>query len=237
MGDAVSTVKSDTQAIIESLHSHSIKVNYLLVLVLAVVIGTFGAFYLHSVHSYENLLGRAEQREATYLSKLDQLDKRLEDSQNKIDQLQAQQSKVQTQIVYRDKETDKQIGIVTAPDRAAIDIASDVQTNYNFSPVTVAPDLLTFKPYQVQTFVATKLDRERLFQDVKGLNTMLSLEKETTATLTEDKQECKAALTEAKGVIDGYKHVAKKTKWQRIKDAGEKTGLIVFGLAIGRYLR
>jgi hypothetical protein len=224
------------QQLFDTVHSHSFKVNGLVVAVLGACLVLFGFVFWHSEKRYEQLLGKAEEREAVYLKKLDDSEKRWEAAEQRIAELSAQQAQVQTRIVYRDKEADKVKAEVTAPDRSADKVSDDVLAAYKFPPLSLTGDNFTFSRPQVQAFVATKIDDDRFAADLADVQLQLGLEKQKNDALRVSLTEAQDNLKEAKGVIDGYKKVAKKGFFRRAGAAALKVGLFVGGIYLGRHL-
>jgi septal ring factor EnvC (AmiA/AmiB activator) len=234
---------TDVKDLLDSLHSHQLKINGLLAVVIALVLGVFGFIYMHSVRSYESALGKAEERESEYMKSMAQIQQDWKAAQQKIADLAEEKSKVQTQIVYRDKQTDTKIQEIQKPDRSADQVWSDLKTFYPnllFTQYPLQyndyPDLFAVSKPQIQGFVATKLDRDRLDSALQSTNTLLALEKQSTQQLTTQVESCQAELKKSPTVIDGYKNVAKKTKFQRVADAAKFTAAIVLAAFIGKHL-
>jgi hypothetical protein len=220
--------------LVDSIHSHHIKLNGLVVLVLVGMLALFGVFYFHSEHAYQTALAKAESRETVYLQKLDDLEMKWSDSQKQIQALSTQQAQVRTQVVYRDKQAADVQKAVLATDRGVEQVSQDVQTAYHLPKIDLIGDKFTFDVHIVQSFVATKLDRDRLAADLEDAWTDLDLEQQKTAKLTTDFNEAKGQLGEAKKTIDGYKNVAKKTRWMRVKDAAKTVAIIGGSVFLGR---
>ncbi len=225
-----------TKAYIESLGKRHVTVNLGFAAIALVVILAFGGIYLHSVQNYERMLGKAEEREAKYEQTNKELAAQLLASQERIAELTVQQSQIHERVVYRDKQTDAKIAEVLAPEREAVDVAQDVKLAYNTLPLNVEGRNFLFELTQVQTFVATKIDRDRLSQKVVDTEKLYADEQEKTALLQADLGKAIAQLHEATGVIEGYKKVAKRSKWRKVWDGVQKYGGFALGIVIGRKL-
>lgn len=200
--------------------------------ILLAVLGVFGFFYMHSVRSFEQQMAKADARDASYEKSLDDLQTQWKSDQKEIATLQAQKDKVSTQIVYRDKSTDAVIAVDTAPDRSASQVSADVQSAYQFTP-TLNGNLFEFTLPQTQTFVATKLDRNRLSTDNTDLSTQLGLETKVSTSLETDLTSAKTELQKAQDDIKGYKTIAKKSGFRRFLEVTEKVALVAGSFYIG----
>jgi uncharacterized protein YpmB len=236
VGRTMPAIETNVKELIDSLHNHQLKINGLLVVAIVVVLAAFGFFYMHSVRAYENALGKAEEREQQYLKHVDQLQQDVKDAQSKIQALSEQQNKVQTQIVYRDKQTDAKIQEVTQPGRDVQKVSEDIRDAYGFIPKNVSPGSLDYVTANVQMFVATKLDRDRLDSALQATKTLLAVEQQKTEILTGQLTACQALQKEATKTVDGYKNVAKKTKFQRVTGALKQVGLLLIVYEIGHKL-
>lgn len=224
------------QQLFTSMQSHHIKVNGLVVGVLVLCLVAFGFLFWHSQQAYERALGKAEEREAAYMKRLDESEKKWADSEKRNEELSARQQQVQTRIVYRDKQAEALKIEVTAPDRSAEKVADDVQTAYKFPPINFMGDNFTFSKRQVQVFVATKLDADRFSADLVDTQFQLGLEKQKTQALQSNFDDAKTKLKEANDVIAEYKKIAKKGFLRRAGDAALKIGLLVGGIYLGRHI-
>lgn len=214
--------------------SVSLNLGTIAVVVLALLL--VGGIYLHSMRAYERMLGKAEEREAAYIQKMDALAAKWEVDRERLAEAEKQQGQVRERIVYRDREAEKKIAEVTAPDRPTEQIVDDVLQTYGFAARLDVPNLISFTPPQVQTFVATKIDRDRLELNFKDKQFELDFEREKVRILSEDFSEARRQLTDAESVIEGYKRVAVKSKWRKFFDAAKKVGIFAGGVLVGRAL-
>lgn len=229
--------KSEIVQALQALNDHHLTVNFTWVAVVVAFLALFGFLFYRSSLSYEKALATAEAHEQQYQTTLGALENQLKADQQQISVLQQQKAQVQTQIVYRDKQADTQIATVQSPSREASQVANDVQTSYGFAPDSVTGDVFTFGKPAVQTFVATKIDRDRLSSDNTDVRNELSLSDNANKLLANDLQGTQAQLKSAQGVIDGYKKVAKKGFWRRAGDVAMKVAYIAGGIAVGRAIK
>ena len=85
---------------------------------------------------------------------------------------------------------------------------------------------------EMQEFVAVKLDRDRLAENLKETEKQLALERQAVTTLKVDLATAVASLNQANRVIgdyqtamDAYKKAAKKSGLRRAVEVGGKIGL------------
>ncbi len=224
------------ESVVKALNRQHVTMSALQLVVGLLVLMGLGGLYLHTMQSYQRVLGKAEEREAAYMARFERLEEKWAADRTRIEELTKNQAQAQTRIVYRDREADKRVAEVLAPSRPAEQVRQDLQSAYSFGPLTVEGNLFTFDTPQVQQFVATKVDRDRLAENLKDTQGQLHDEQEKVNILEANLGEAQGSLKEAQGVIDGYKKAAKKSKWQRFFDGAKKVGLFVGGIAIGKAL-
>jgi cell division protein FtsB len=246
--------------------SHHITVNYLVIgiLVLVLACGGVGAYF--GLKGYNKLMDRAEasekltvQYEQTWKESQQQVKAandlyekeltqhaadRAADAQRLLDLTKAMQA--------LNANADKHISDVTQPGKSAEQAFIDLKDAYKTTAlggtlalsVTADKDsgekLMSFPVPTVQQFTATKIDRDRLFDNVTNLNQQVGVKQKdldslgldfknlqtTYNTLKESDNQLQSANTQCLDTVKQYKKVAVKTKWQKIW-AGTKTGLMV----------
>ena len=149
-----------------------------------------------------------------------------------------------------DQKADQTIAAVLQPGKTAEAVTKDLKDAYkdtpnidlstNSSKDTAGEELLAFPIMTVQKFVATKLDRDRLFEDTLNLSQQLDLEKQTNANLTSDYR----ALTTTHALlvqtektcedtVAGYKKIVVVSKWQKVWNGTKKGVEVAVALLVG----
>lgn len=230
------TPQLDVNKVITDLRSHSVHMTWLNVLVMVVALSVVGGIYLHSVQTYERLIARADADNAQYHKDLTDFQTQWKADQQTIAQLQQQKAQIQTQIVYRDKDTETKIVAVAAPNRSETQVSDDVQSAYKFPPLKVEGGVFSFTAPETQQFVVTRLDRDRLALDLQDTQKQLALESTSNVTLANDVVVAGKRLEESKKVITDYQKIAKKSKFKTFLSNAEKVGLFVGGIYLGKRL-
>ena len=149
----------------------------------------------------------------------------------------------------RDVRTQATITEVTQASRTSEQIAKDSEDYLGIRP-EILPNGLLYRPGDVQMFIATRIDRDRLEQKVKDTGDQLDLERQKTkdlSTLVEKStvaiensnkmvEDYKGLVTEYKTAMDAYKKAAVKSRWQKIWDVTQKVGFVAIGIGIGAAL-
>lgn len=228
-------LKQDAAAYISALSHRNVTLNYAVVGVLMVVLAVcgLGGFFAYSL--YQKQLARAEAQEQRY----DADRKVLTDQLAQTKTVVAADAKAQAVIVKvvhdRDASADKQIAAVTAPGKSPVDAITDLNAAYKGTlPAQITPDAqLAFPIPTVQTFTATKLDRDRLDADLGASENLLKLEKDKTTRLAADLTTSAATLKDAQKTIADYKHVAEKSGFHKFMGGVAKVGIFVGGVLLG----
>jgi hypothetical protein len=204
-------------------------------LLLVVVMMLTGGFF--ALRSYDRQLDKADARYEQVQEHEKILEKKLEDSNKQIQDLSAQQAQKTIIIDKRDKTADQKIADATKPDKTAEDVTEDAKNYLGTIPKFVSDgNLLAFKVTEVQGFVATKIDRDRLFGDLTDTKAILVAEKQKTTTLTGDKVLLQTQLDEANGSLKEYRKVAHKGKFKKFLGGATKVGLVLGGIWLGHQL-
>jgi hypothetical protein len=228
-------LKNEVVAEVSALSHHHVSLGFIGVILLAFAL--LGGLFYHNMVSYEKQMAVAQAHEETYQASLKTLNEQLVANAAAIAKLTEQQKQVQTKIVYRDKTADEKIKGVTNPENTVAQVAQDSE-NYLGALPTITPDgLLAYQPLQVQGFVATKIDRDRLEGNLADVHTILDLEKDKVTRLDSDLAANKETLRLANITIDDYKKAAKKGKWRRMfEGAGKFSGGVIVGAAVAKFV-
>ena len=139
------------------------------------------------------------------------------------------------EIQTRDTTADAAIKQVTQPDATLQQVAQDSETYLNAKPILkLDVNALAFTPSQVQGFIATKIDRDRLDGDLKSTQAEVALHKQNEATYQADLTAAKVSLDSCQKTVTGYEKAAKRGKWRKFFDNAEKAAIFAGGLYIGK---
>lgn len=225
---------AELTAVLDHLKAKTISFNWLTAAILIIVLAGGVGLYVHSENSFDKLMAANQVREDHYNADMKAAQAQAAADRATILQLTQQIAQKQTQIIVRDKTADATIKDVQAPERSTNAVTEDVKNNYHIDALyDEVTKTYSFDKPDVQLFVATKIDRDRLSADLKDTQDQLKFSVEGSALTNKDLTVCQAGEKESKGVIDGYKKAANKTKFQRFVQGLEKVGLVVGGFALG----
>jgi uncharacterized protein YlxW (UPF0749 family) len=170
----------------------------------------------------------------------------LQESMRTVASLIAQQNAIVKRSLERDTRTQAQITEVSAPNRPVEQIANDSADVLGAKP-QILPAGLLYTPAEVQQFVATRLDRDRLAAKVKDVSDELGKEQQKTAQFSQDLDRCnqavetanqmvkdyQALIAEKNEAIAAYKKAAIKSGWAKVWDGVQKGLYIGVGIGIG----
>jgi hypothetical protein len=200
------------------------------VLLLALSLVTFGGVY--ALKHYDQELKDAEFREMVYRNHESQYQELMEQDFKKIEELSKQQTTIVKVVHVRDEKADEEIAKVMAP-KASEEVAKDAERIAGEKPVVLTSGDLSFHPPTIQKLLAAKIDRDRFAADLTDMHKLFDMEQQKTATLTTDLKKSQAQLAEADKVIDGYKHVATKSKFKRFIGGAGKVIVIAVAAYVG----
>lgn len=193
--------------------SHTVTMSLLhFVVLLAVLIGG-GWFVHHELTAYATQWATTEQHYQEFI-------KDSQAAQQKIVEASKQQSQLDINVHQRNDQTDKQIQSVAAPDRSTTQVQADAKTILGVDSDITPDNKLAFKPWDVQSFVVTKLDRDRLSSNLTDTEKKLELEQGKTATL-------QASLTQATTVAKDERKIAQMSKWHRVWNKAEPWAIAI----------
>lgn len=154
-------------------------------------------------------------------------------------QWQEQQAALMRSVVARNQTVDRVIGELRAPSRPVEQIIKDSEQQLGMTPV-VHPDnpkSFSLSQEQFQELIAIKVDRDRLFENLKSTEQQLDLERQSTATLKADLDRALKGIQDANNVIElqgktieAYKKAATKTRLRKVLEFGGRAGITI-GLA------
>lgn len=241
-------------------HKH-VTVSYTLVgVVVLMMLLCCGGGYL-ALKVYEKEVARAEADEKTmqqdksdYMALNQKLQTTLaQDAADRAAWAQ-QEARLVQQVNARNQVVNTQIVDVTKPGKSAEDAYADLHSAYKDNPTVESAPLsvskdpsgeqeMTFPVPAVQQFTATKLDRDRLFDNLDSTSQELTLEKQSNVTLTTDLNNTKAAKdalqvteTQCETTVAAYKKVAVKSKFQKFLGGALKVVIFIGGVALGHYI-
>lgn len=216
-------------------HKHA-TVSYAVLFVLGLVLalGAVGGYI--GLRSYEGQLAKAEAREQQYDAdrKSWQEELKIRDAERAADAQRVEQ--LMGQIAARAAQPlPKPIQTALKPDATIPDIEIGLQMAFKGSPefdvpFPSTPPYVPLSAQQAQLVTQTKVDKDRLTEDLKDEKTIAGLQAGTISSLNTDLTQCKVTLSASDKVIADYKKLAKKSKWQKFL-GGAKTALWMAGAA------
>jgi|SRR5581483_7811782 len=237
--DASDIKKDISDALSEGLskaRTQTVTVNYLTIFVLFIAMAASMALTLHTMHRMDAAVARQQAQFEKYSSDLKQMQEQWLAHEKERDALSAQQAAKVEIIHVRDKQTDSKIAQVTSPDRPSQQVVADLKEAYGFDPQTVDAAGATFAFPQLQTFTATKIDRDRLWADLRNTQDVLTLETQKETSCEQDLADSKKKLEEGKKVMSDQQKLLKKSRWKKFGEGALKVGIFVGGVLVGRGL-
>ena len=243
--------------ILNKLASHHITINYLLIglLVLVLACGGMGAYL--GLRGYERLMDRAEASEKL-LVQAEQQAKAADDlyqkesAQHAAGRAAAEQryADLLKTLKERNQKADTDIAKALQPGKSDQDVYSDLKAAYKNTPVSFGMDVredsqtgeheLAFPIPVVQQFTATKIDRDRLWDEVQNLGQQASLKQKEYDSLStdykalqDDKAKVAAANTQCQQTVADYRKVAKVSRLRRVFNGAKRGGELAVALLAG----
>lgn len=187
-------------------------------------------------------LQKAHEAEARAVAALEEKAKadesaRLEREAHELErkQWQEQQAALMRSVVARNAATERRIADALKP-KTQDEVGKEAEKELGIAPVP-APQGFTVSVQEMQQLIATKLDRDRLAENLKETEKQLDLERQATATLRADLDRALKGIEQANNVIDlqgktieAYKKAATKTKLRKVLEFGGRAGITI-GLA------
>jgi tetratricopeptide (TPR) repeat protein len=188
-------------------------------------------------------LAKAQQAEATAVAALAEKVKveeaaRLEREAHAEERKQwaERQAELMRSVVARNTATERRIAEVLAP-KPIEHVVREVREAFGKEPTQTAQGGFSVTIQEMQEFIALKLDRDRLAENLKETDKQLDLERQATATLRADLDRALKGLEQANGVIkdyqtamEAYRKAATKTRMRKVLEFGGRAGLTI-GLA------
>jgi len=184
-------------------------------------------------------LAKAKEAEARAVQALEAKDKadaaaRLEREAHAEERKQwaEQQAVFARTVAARNQTTDRLIAAALAP-KTVEQVGKEAKETLG---ITTAPTATGFSitVQEMQEFVALKLDRDRLSENLKETQKQLDIERQATATLNSDLNRALKGLEQANVVIkdyqtamEAYRKAATKTRLQKILEFGGRAGITV----------
>jgi hypothetical protein len=220
-------------------HRHASVSAALGVLVLVLAVMCVG-WYL-GLRSYEAQIQRAEAKEAQFNADRKDLTAQLTASKTVQDTASKAQQVIVKVVHDRDTKADAAIAKATAPNKTAQEALSDLSAAYHGTIVAdpnaiTADGRLVFPVFTVQGFTATRIDRDRLSDDLKSSADNLAQEQKKTEQLAKDVAAANKAVADAEPAIKAYKKVAKHSRLKAIGAGALKVGIFVAGAYVGKHL-
>lgn len=213
--------------------------NWLLIVIVIciLVLGTW--FITNRIASYEKTLAVAEQQEIAVKQKEEIIKKSQEDffegvktTKKSITTINNQQTATLKQIQDRTNKLNEQVRGVLA-DKDLEKVAEDAKNLLELEPEVTANGRVSFSKSDTQLIIALKLDYQKLTSELDDTKSLLAKEQEKTGKLTVELANAVKAIEDSnkllmdyKVVLDSYKNAARKSKWQRVKDAGKQVAII-----------
>lgn len=211
----------------------------LFVLGLLLVLGAVGGYI--GLRSYEGQLAKAEAREAQYDADRKQFAEELKtrDAQRAAD-AQRVEELIAGVAARAAKPLPPVIKAGLDPTATVSEAKDALQAVLSDRPTfgTLNIDLdgnVALRLPQLQILVSDEVDLKRLRLDAVDYQTVISTQKGTISSLTNDLATEKDLNVKANKVIDGYKSLAKKSKWKKFF-GGAKTALLMAAAAYGGHM-
>lgn len=150
-------------------------------------------------------------------------------------QWQAQQAELTRSMLARNAATERRIAEALKP-KTTEEVGKEAKDTLGITPTPTATGF-SVTVQEMQEFVALKLDRDRLTENLKETQKQLDIERQTTATLRADLGKAIAGLEQSNQVIKdyqtamaAYKKAATKTRLRKALEFGGRAGITI-GLA------
>ena len=145
---------------------------------------------------------------------------------------QEQQAALTRSVLARNEATERRIALALVP-KPIEQVGKEVRALFGTSPPQTASGF-SITVQEMQEFVALKLDRDRLAENLKETQKQLDLERQATATLSSDLNRALNGLEQANVVIkdyqtamEAYRKAATKTRLRKVLEFGGRAGITV----------
>lgn len=236
MPDIEQAVSDSVSAQIKAFQGHMLTIHLSLVLLILSVL-TLGGFFIHmEMKSYDKALGTANAANQQLVQTMKDMQAQWVAHENERDQNDKQVQVIDRTITVHDQVAQQQVEKVTNPDNPLQIVQFDADNVLKVQAYTEPDERLGFDKPSVQGFIATKIDHDRLQQDLTDKDKQLTLEINTADSLKADLGQAKDALNQCQQVVTDYKKAAKKSKWKVFLDGAEKAVLFAGGVALGAHI-
>jgi len=203
--------------------------------VLAIALG-FGLYVFEAQREAKDL-AIAEERERQAQVQEAERQKLEEAAQAERDEHEAeraqwseQQATLARSLAARNQSVDKLIAAALAP-KTQDQVAEDAKKVLGLTP-PAADGGFKLSLTEMQDYVALKIDRDRLAENLKETESQLAIERQAAVSLRVDLDKVVELIKQANRSIDeyqtameAYKKAAKRSKWRKIFDTSKTVGL------------
>lgn len=243
MNEELTKLQSEMQAQLASLaHKHA-HVSFALIGVLVLVLGLMTAGGVFAVKYTNAQLAKADAVDKQYQADKKDWEAQRAQLQTQIDAA-SQKQQVLVKVVHdRDESADQTISKLTEITEDEVSINQDVYKTWGtYADIDSSQPthLFEFPKELVQKFNATKIDRDRLDADLKDTKTQLDLASSQVNLLSKSNTTLAQQADECQKDLDGYKKVAKVSRFKKFLHGAEHVGEIlaaaVAGYEIGHHV-
>jgi hypothetical protein len=228
--------------IVSDMHAHTVRVSYFFVGIIVLVLTLASAGGYFGLKAYESQAARATALEARYDA--DRTTWQANLTQHDIDRAaaQAQVTDLQAQIAHRAVQPlpqPVQAGLKTDATaeqaKTALEAVYGADKTFGSLPPTQGPNV-ALSVLQTQAIIVTKAGFDKAVADLQDQKSISSLQTGTINSLQTDLTSCKSTVAESGKVIEAYKKLAVRSKWQKFMSGAEKVVFLVAGGAIGHLI-
>lgn len=226
------TAKFDTaiHPEIAALLKHHMQLNFLVVAILAAIMGSMIFFGIHAMETFQKGLDKAEAIEQQYEQEKAKNDAAEKDNANLRAQLIQAQIQINNQIntiskIAENRKT--QLAAATTPKQ----VAQQSQQEFNATP-TISNDQLCYSTDEVKEFVKAGIERDEYFKELQLTKELLTDEQKKTASLTTDLATEKNTSAECQKSLNGYKKLAKHGKFRAFFTSVKHVAYITGAVAV-----
>ena len=231
--NAVVKADADIHTLQQQLQSHHVNLSWFRLAEIALFLGLVFGVYIYSTKVDAENMGKFQAISAQYKADTDKLREDLKASYETRIQEANKQAALATAMASRNVKADKAIEDVKKPDATLTEVATASKDQLGVTP-TVEPDnKLGFEKSEVQDFIATDIDRDRLSQNLADTTAQYASSQKNVASLTTDLAASQKVGDECKASLDQLKKVKTPNKF---KAALVKVGLFVAGAWLGHQL-
>lgn len=227
------TAKVDVHKLQDQLQSHHINLSWFRLAEIALFLGLVFGVYMHSAKVEAANMAKFEVMQSQYKADSDKLREDLKASYESRIQEANKQAALATQMTARNAKADKGIQDAKKPDATLTEVATAAHEQLGVTPAIEPDNKLGFDKGEVQDFIATDIDRDRLSQNLTDTTAQFESSKKNEVSLTTDLAATKKVGEECKTSLDQLKTVKTPNKF---KAALIKVGLFVAGAWLGHQI-